>query len=114
MAELPAQFKTINLVLTPAMSDAKQMAALPLISAENVTQRNASFRVGDQYRAILREPIAHGCNQGCTEMVSNGKGGWLGVDWFNSSRNYDSCLIVCLQKQFDSEFCPCMRFFDRK
>jgi hypothetical protein len=58
MDALPIDFRDINMVVTPGMLDAKEMSKSELISATEVQKRNASFRLPDEFRGILREPLS--------------------------------------------------------
>lgn len=55
-AELPAEFKTINLVIAPSNEEKRlnQLGTVPVMEIDKMNRRP----VGSQYRTILREPMA--------------------------------------------------------
>ena len=113
MESLPIEFKTINVVLSIQKVQAEELSAVGLTSAESISQANRRSEI-PEFRSIVREAIVNAGGEGCEEMVSNGKGGWLGIDWFKSQPDVDACLKVCAQKGISSEFCPCKNLFKRK
>lgn len=56
--DLPAEFMSTNVVLTPSAVQAKEMSASGLVKAEAVKRRNRSFRLADEYRSIRRDPLS--------------------------------------------------------
>ena len=109
LKDLPADIKTPNLIFSSPVDEAKN-AGQPVVSAEKIRSLYAGYRQ-PEFRSILREPIANADGEGCGEKVSDGKGGWLGIDWFNKQPNLEACLKVCTQKKISAEFCPCNNLF---
>ena len=112
LQELPAELKAPNLIFSSPDDEAKN-AAQPVVSAENIKALYGGYRQ-PEFKSILRRPIANSGGEGCGEKVSTGKGGWLGIDWFNTQPNLEACLKVCTQKNMDPEFCPCQNLFKGK
>jgi hypothetical protein len=110
---LPSEFQTINVVLSIQKPQAEKLSAAGLTSAETIAKANRRSEI-PQFRHILRAPIVNAGGEGCEEMVSNGKGGWLAIDWFKGQPNFAACLKVCAQKGIGSESCPCSRLFREK
>jgi hypothetical protein len=111
MAELPPEFNTINLIVNNSRIEEiqKSSQATGYVPAEYVKVMNGRLPQ-PEYRSILREPIANG-NSSCRLEFTNGKGRWLGADWFSEEPNLASCQRVCVQKEFSGETCPCKQFF---
>lgn len=106
VAGLPAVAQSANL-LHSAPDDwirrhKTQRATSHQIQAENATNQ-------PQYRSILREPVSSDAI--CRLQFTNGKGRWLGADWFSEEPNMASCKRVCEQKNFAADTCPCKQFF---
>ena len=62
-------------------------------------------------KKIIRQPVK---SMDCEEMVTNGKGTWLGIDWFSSEPSYEACVKVCSEQWFSKDYCPCDRLFNTK
>lgn len=76
LAELPAQFKTINLVIGTSNAE-KKLDALGTVSAAEIEKMNRDYRQ-PQYKTILREALpVERINQMCDELVLY-KGAWVG------------------------------------
>jgi hypothetical protein len=112
LAELPAEFKNINLVIN-ASAHEKELVKKGVASAEMIRKLNSSLEKDPGYNTILRTPLEKG-RDGCFEMIPDGKGGWLGVDWFTSEPTYEACLEVCERKKILSTYCPCGNIFNSK
>ena len=105
IAELPVEFKNINLVINTLYHDTK-LVSQGLASADMVKKLNSSL-TQEEYKTIIHTPI----NIWCEEEVTDGEGNWYGIDWFTSQSTYGACLAVCNQKKISSKYCPCSRFF---
>jgi hypothetical protein len=105
LAELPIEFKNINLVIT-TIADEQKLKSQSVVSAKLVKEINGEL-TQEEYKTIIRTPIKIWCE----EEVTDGKGNWYGIDWFTSQSTYGACLAVCNQKKISSEYCPCSRFF---
>lgn len=99
LSELPAEFKTINLIVNNGREEDIERAAKPLgyVTAEGVQSFNSSL-TQPEYRSIVREPLKN-AGGSCGEMVPFGKGGWLGKDWFTDQPSLEACLRFCERKQ---------------
>jgi len=50
---------------------------------------------------------------GCPVLVTDGKGTWMGIDWFSSKESHAGCLDVCKREGFSDEYCPCDKLFQK-
>lgn len=110
MAELPLEFKDINLVVATS-ADRKTLTKHTVVSADLVRELNSTLDQ-PEYQRILRESIPNAGGSGCGEMVGNGKGAWLGIGWFKDKPSLKACLLYCTQRDFSAEYCPCNRLFE--
>jgi hypothetical protein len=108
LEQLPAEFKTINVAHNTIGRDAQDLVQMGLVPVEKVKAMNVSSN--PLYRSILREPMK-GMERGCGVKFSNGKGTWLGADWFSDERDLTACMRVCEHKGFKETTCPCGQFF---
>lgn len=113
LEQFPSEFNTINVAQTLNSVDIVQMIKRSPVPATEILERNKRLRQ-PEYLSILREVIPSASSDGCSVMIPNGNGGWLGVDWFRDQPNHDACLKVCTQKGLSPEFCPCKNLFEGK
>ena len=114
LQDLPTEFKDINLVISTKTEEKTIIAQSP-VSADLVKKLNGNLKQSG-YRTILRVPVNRGTEGSlvnCEELVSDGKGGWLGIDWFTSQPTFEACVKVCERKSL-SPNCPCNRIYGRK
>lgn len=111
IATLPPEFTTINLIVNNSRIEEIQEngKATGYVPAAYVKVMNGRLPQ-PEYRSILREPMANG-GSSCRLEFTNGKGRWLGADWFSEEPNFASCQQVCVQKEFSGDTCPCKQFF---
>jgi hypothetical protein len=113
LAELPTEFKHINLIVNDSRQRDIQRASSELgyVSAEGVDSINRSL-TQPEYKAILREPIdiSHGW---CTEMIRTGDG-WSGLGAFQRQGSLEVCLQYCAREKVSEQNCPCSKLFERK
>lgn len=111
LQELPAEFKTPNLIFSSPDSEAEKTGQR-IVSAETIKALYEGYKQ-PEFKTILREayPTAAG---GCSEMVPYGNGGWLGLDWFSDQPTYEACLKFCEKKNVSRQNCPCARLFKGK
>ena len=105
IAELPAEFKNINLVINSESHEEKHVSQ-GLASAELVKELNSSL-TQVEFKNILRTPIKIGCD----ELVYDGKY-WRGIGWYKDQPSYEACLKVCNQGGISAEYCPCKKLFN--
>lgn len=111
LAEFPAEFKTINLVVSAANYDfEKTIAEQSVISTELVKKLNEG---PGTLKAIRHEPYP-GAEGSCTEMIYDGKSTWRGIDTFSKKPTYEACLQYCEQKKISAQYCPCEKLFKGK
>lgn len=113
IAEVPPEFRSINLILDT--TEPSEMRAASKISGfvpgEAIAQLNTDLRQ-PELRAIVREPIRY--DPDCIPMISNGLGLWRSASWFESKPTLDACLSACRADNFDNKHCPCSGLFQRK
>jgi hypothetical protein len=107
VAELPTEFKSINLVVD-TKGDEKAITATPIVTAGLVKQLN-----GDS-KTIQREAVRYEGPGSCGEMIHDGKGGWYGIDFFSKKPSYEACVKFCEQKKIPKQYCPCEALFKGK
>ena len=113
LAELPAEFKTLNVAIYLGHQDVELMVREGLVPPETINRRNATLEYNyPQYRSILRETYA-GATGGCMEEIRTGDG-WMSIDWFSSQKTYEACLKVCEREKVTSQNCPCAKLFKGK
>lgn len=112
LSEFPAEFKTINLVVSTKTYE-KIITSQPIVSAKLVGELNARL-TQPEYHSILREWVKPKGPGGCGEMISDGKGGWYGIDFFSEKPSRDACLKFCEQKKISAQYCPCETLFKGK
>lgn len=108
LTDFPVEFKEINLVIN-TKGEEKIITAQSLVTVELVKKLNGELSQ-PEYKGILREAIKSAI-QDCPKMIYDGKGGWLGIDWFTSQPSYEACLKFCTQKKISAEYCPCSTLF---
>jgi hypothetical protein len=107
LQELPREITTPNLVFSMPDIEAEKLGK-GLIPAEAINKLIRGYRQ-PHYRSIIREPISPE-EIGCPEMVSDGNGGWLGIDWFSDTPDFETCTKVCEMKNVAPGYCPCKKF----
>ncbi len=114
MAELPVEFKTINLIVYTGGNDAIAEASYGLgyVPATAIRKLNSELDQ-PQFKTILREPY-QGAAGGCGEMILTGDGGWDGIGWFKSQPSLEACLKYCESKQVQKQNCPCENLWKGK
>jgi hypothetical protein len=82
---LPTEFTEVNVVVTPGTAETEEMGKSAFVSAAEVRRRNSSFRVSDEYRSILREPVPEGAPDSITscQKLVRYKCGWGAPGEFN-------------------------------
>ncbi len=109
LTELPEEIKTPNLIFS--MPDIKvEESGKRFMSAEMIKKIIAGYKQ-PEYKTILREAFANAGGSRCGEMAGNGKGRWLGIDWFKEQDSLEACLNYCAQKDFSAQHCPCNSIF---
>ncbi|MDD2743832.1 MAG: hypothetical protein PHV02_16325 [Rhodocyclaceae bacterium] len=111
LSELPAEFKTINLIVNNGREEdiERAQSELGYVSAEGGQGLNSSL-TQPEYKTILREPI-QSAGAGCGELIRKGNGGWEGTYWFSSQPSKEACFKYCEQNEVSAKDCPCNRFF---
>ncbi len=102
LAEFPAEFMAINLVVD-TKGDEATITAQPVVTAEHIKTLNGG------YKTIQREAVRYAGPGSCGEMIYDGKGGWHGTDLFG--KTYEACLQYCKRKKISPQYCPCETLF---
>lgn len=111
LAELPIQFKDVNLVVSASAQYAEELSKLRTVDVAAVRRLNRSAQPAE-LKSILRTPVRY--DPQCIPMVSNGLGRWRSADWFESAPTLEACIKTCKQSDFDDKHCPCNRIFQNK
>lgn len=106
--EFPQEITKANVVLGRPSTEVLK----PFYTVADVQKENM-YVTQPEYRSILREPMANG-GSGCSELLSNGKGSWVGMGWFRDQPSLNACLSYCTSENFDQQTCPCKRIFEGK
>ena len=113
LAEAPVEFREINVVITIGNYDFSEATKITPVLPPSVINKLNSTLTQPEYKTILREPLADaGAN--CGEMVSNGKGLWVGMGWFRRQPSYAACMNYCSAEDFSAQYCPCATLFKGK
>lgn len=114
LAELPAEFKRINLIVNDSRQRDIERASSQLgyVQAESVDSINRSL-TQPEYKVILREPYATASGD-CSEMIPTVDGGWLGLGWFTDLPNRAACGDFCAKRKVQMEICPCDSIFKER
>lgn len=113
ISEFPAEFKTFNIVIGLASQSVEVLVKEGLVSAETVKKRNGELTRFRDHPTIQREVMPN-AGKNCDEMVYDGKGGWVGIDWFKDQPSYEACLQYCKQRITGAQYCLCDSFFKGK
>jgi hypothetical protein len=106
LAELPVEFKNINLVID-TMNNEEELVRQGIISAEKVKEFNSRL-TQEEYKTIVRTPLK---TMNEPIMVPTKEGGWLSIDWFTSQPSYEACKNFSKRKKVRTEHCPCNAIF---
>lgn len=109
LTEFPAEFKSINLVVSAANYDfEKAIEEHSILSMEMVKEFNAGH-----LKVIRHESYPEAAGT-CKEMIHGGVGGWYGIDFFSKKPTYEACLKFCEQEKVSLQNCPCSTLFKDK
>lgn len=109
LQELPSEHKQLNLSFSSPDKAAKA-ATNGLLSVAQIKKWNSDDVTLPVYRTIVRTPGTYS-ETGCMHLVYDGKGGWLGIDWFTRQPTLDACLKVCKLQDIGPQYCPCNSLF---
>lgn len=104
LEEFPAEFKTLNMVISLNRRDVEEMVSLGVVPAENIGARNGRL-TQPEFKTILRESYP-GAAGGCSEMIRTNEG-WEGVGFFKQQPSYEACTTYCNRKGVEQQTCPC-------
>lgn len=109
LQELPVQINKPNLIISSPDEEVEKMGK-SFVKAEVIQKINSSL-TQPEYKTILREAIANAGGNRCGEMVYDGKGGWVGIDFFKDQPSYEACLHSCKRRITGAQYCLCDSFF---
>lgn len=107
LAEFPAELTKTNVIVGRPASELLKS----FYKVEQVQDRN--YYLPPEYKTILREALPS-YGKSCGEMVYDGKGGWVGIDWFKDQPSYEACLQYCKRRISGDQYCLCNLFFKGK
>lgn len=110
LQQLPAELNAPNLIFSSPDEEANRTGQ-GIVSAEKIKKLYQGYRQRE-FQSILREPLPS-VGTSCGQMVSNGKGKWLGKGWFTRHRSYEGCNNQCFISEFDDAHCPCKSLFNQ-
>ncbi len=113
VSEFPIEFKTFNVVIGLANQTVEALVKQGLVSAETVSKRNSELIRIQDHPTIIREVMPN-AGKSCPEMAYDGRGGWVGIDWFKDQPSYEACLQYCNQRITGAKNCLCDSFFKGK
>ena len=105
IAELPVEFKNINLVIN-SESHEEKLVNQGLASAETIKKLNSSL-TQPEFKTIARTPME---GVGCEKMIYDGKY-WHGFSGLEKLPSYEECVRVCKIINLKTEYCPCKEIF---
>jgi len=108
LEELPVELKTPNLIFSSPDNEVEKLGKR-YVTAAMVRQVNSELEQSE-YREILRMDTLN--SMGCSELVGDGKGRWLGLDWFKKKSSLEACENYCKQEGFSEQHCPCEALFE--
>lgn len=105
----------VELVKAKANVVVGKPAAELLKSSYSVAQVNEQNRYINtpQYHIVLRDPLPR-YGKNCSELVYDGKGGWIGIGWFRDKSSLKACLNYCDREKIPTQYCPCNTLFKGK
>jgi hypothetical protein len=107
LAELPVESKSSNLIVSAPDVEVKRWGKR-FVTAEMIRAVVSGYS-DPKFRTVLREsvkPVKGAGLTSCIEMYRDGKGGWLGADWFRH-RTREDCSKFCTDQKITTEFCRC-------
>jgi hypothetical protein len=114
--QFPTEFKELNVILSPNSNEVKKKEILNMtardgfVSVENIKKLNRDSMTHTIDRTVIKTAKAVSCG----EMIYNGDGGWIGLDWFRKQPSYEACLKYCAQEKMSAQYCPCSTLFKGK
>ena len=105
IAELPMEFKNINLVIN-TQSHEEKLVGQGTASAEMVKKLNSSL-TQEEYKEIARTPLK---GVGCRELIYDGTY-WIDISGLKKQPSYEACVDLCPKIGIKAEYCPCERLF---
>ncbi len=113
ISEFPNEFKTFNVVKNLSTQAVENMVSQELVPAETVRKLNSELVRFREQPTIMREATLN-VGKNCLEMVYDGRGGWVGIDWFRDQPSYEACLQFCKQRITGTQYCLCNSLFKGK
>ena len=107
LEEFPAEINKVNVIVGKPPEKLKKS----FYTVAQVKEQNHDIHRAE-YINIIRTPLKE--SDLCPEWITNGKGGWLGIDYFSTRASYEECVDVCKEVLFDIKYCPCDSLFKTK
>lgn len=108
LQELPLGTKVPNLISSSPDTEVERLGKR-MVDAETIKRFTAEFSQ-PEYKSILRETIEEAAGR-CSEMISDGHGGWIGIGWFKKQPTRKACLDYCEGEKVSAANCPCKTLF---
>lgn len=108
LSELPTETNALNMIFSSPDAEVERLGKR-FIDSETITRITNEYRQPEN-KAILRAAVEGPAGR-CGEMVSDGKGGWIGIGWFKKQPNLEACFQYCKREAVSDENCPCKRLF---
>lgn len=105
IAELPIEFKNINLVIN-IQSHEEKLVGQGTTSAEMVKKLNSSL-TQEEFKEIARTPLK---GVGCRELILDGTY-WHDISGLKKQKSYEDCINLCPRIGISAANCPCDRLF---
>jgi hypothetical protein len=106
--ELPADITATNLIFSMPDIEVERLGKR-FITADMIKKVIDGYEQ-PEFKSIRREPVAS-VGKECGEMVSVGKGRWLGTGWFRKQPSRGACFEFCEKEKVPAERCPCATLF---
>jgi hypothetical protein len=107
LAELPAELINTQSNVVVGRPNTSMLKSFYTVEGVNAENREIDT---PQYRTILRETLPN-YGRSCGEMVYDGNGGWVGIDFFKDQPSYAACLQFCKRRINGAQYCLCDAFF---
>lgn len=103
LSELPAESRATNLIFSAPDLEVER-SGTRFMTAEMI-RAVISRDLEPEFRTVLREsvkPVKGAGLTSCIEMYPDGKGGWLGADWFRH-KTREQCTQFCAEQSIAAE-----------
>lgn len=109
--DLPTDTKAPNLIFSSPDTEVERLGRR-FVDAETIKRIIKEYSQ-PRNKTISREKLEEP-EGGCGEMVSDGRGTWIGIGWFKEQKSLEACLSYCVREKINGEHCPCKNIFQGK